>query len=221
MEDIKNWLEQYRRAVEAAFGERICFLGLQGSRARGEAGPDSDIDVVLVLDRLAPEDLARYRQAVAALPDRALLCGFLSGREELLHWSKGELFQFYHDTTALIGSLEDLRPLAESSAAAGEAVLNGACALYHACIHNALHGRSEEMLKELFKTAAFTLRAKHFLETGTYIPTRAELLPVLHGMDLAVLEAGETLRQGGEVDLDALSALLLEWSGALLRRSCR
>ena len=77
------------------------------------------------------------------------------------------------------------------------------------------------MLKELFKTAAFTLRAKHFLETGTYIPTRAELLPVLHGMDLAVLEAGETLRQGGEVDLDALSALLLEWSGALLRRSCR
>ena len=84
MEDIKNWLEQYRRTVEAAFGERICFLGLQGSRARGEAGPDSDIDVVLVLDRLAPEDLARYRQAVAALPDRALLCGFLSGREELL-----------------------------------------------------------------------------------------------------------------------------------------
>ena len=65
MEDIKNWLEQYRRTVEAAFGERICFLGLQGSRARGEAGPDSDIDVVLVLDRLAPEDLAGISATVS------------------------------------------------------------------------------------------------------------------------------------------------------------
>jgi uncharacterized protein len=42
-------LTQFRRALDAAFGERIERVMLFGSRARGEAGEDSDYDVAIFL----------------------------------------------------------------------------------------------------------------------------------------------------------------------------
>ena len=42
MMEIENWMKQYCGAVRAAFGDRVRYIGLQGSRGRGEAGPDSD-----------------------------------------------------------------------------------------------------------------------------------------------------------------------------------
>lgn len=45
-------LARYRSAVEAAFGARIERVVLFGSRARGEARPDSDYDVALFLTDL-------------------------------------------------------------------------------------------------------------------------------------------------------------------------
>ena len=86
-------------------------MGLQGSRARGEAGAESDIDTVLILDELSASDLARLRQAVAELPERDKLCGFVSGKEELRSWERSELFQFYNDTRPIFGSLDFLLPL--------------------------------------------------------------------------------------------------------------
>ena len=38
MEDIKNWLEQYRRTVEAAFGERILLFGAAGQPGQRRSG---------------------------------------------------------------------------------------------------------------------------------------------------------------------------------------
>ena len=84
--ELNPWLEQFTAAVSRAFPDRVVCIGLQGSRGRGEAGPESDIDMVVILDRLEYGDLARYREAVAQLPHRELLCGFVSGREELLAW---------------------------------------------------------------------------------------------------------------------------------------
>ena len=46
MLDIESWLSLWSRAVLDEFGDRVRFLGIQGSRARGEAREDSDIDVV-------------------------------------------------------------------------------------------------------------------------------------------------------------------------------
>lgn len=42
MTDINSWMHGYIRAVEAAFGERVAFIGLQGSYARGTATQDSE-----------------------------------------------------------------------------------------------------------------------------------------------------------------------------------
>ena len=95
---IDRWMEEYRRAAEERFGERIWFMGLQGSYGRGEATEESDIDVVLILDRLDTSDLQEYSRMLDALPERNRICGFVSGREELLAWEPSDLFQFCHDT---------------------------------------------------------------------------------------------------------------------------
>ena len=59
MFDLQHWLDEYVSAVDAAFGARIEFIGLQGSYARGEQHEGSDIDVVLLLDKLTVESTAR------------------------------------------------------------------------------------------------------------------------------------------------------------------
>jgi predicted nucleotidyltransferase len=45
-------LGEFRRLLCEHFGPRLVDLLLFGSQARGEAGPDSDIDVAVVLDRI-------------------------------------------------------------------------------------------------------------------------------------------------------------------------
>ena len=108
--DMDRWLAGYQAMALDLFGGRVRFIGLQGSRARGEAGPDSDIDVVLVLDRLEPADLTAYRRGLDGLPRRELVCGFFSGAEELRRWDRGDRFQFWYDTAPVLGRLEDLFP---------------------------------------------------------------------------------------------------------------
>ena len=83
MLNIESWLPLWSRAVLERFGGRVLFLGLQGSRARGEAREDSDIDTVLVLCWL---DTGIFPTSRAALPEagRALLA---AGPEELFAWA--------------------------------------------------------------------------------------------------------------------------------------
>ena len=46
-----------RERLMETFGDRIMFIGLQGSRARGEATENSDVDAVVILDRVSYEDV--------------------------------------------------------------------------------------------------------------------------------------------------------------------
>ncbi len=48
-EDLKPILADIRGGYEALYGDRLADLVLFGSRARGEAEPDSDIDVLVAL----------------------------------------------------------------------------------------------------------------------------------------------------------------------------
>lgn len=103
---------QYCAAVDATFGDRVHFIGLQGSRGRGDHTPTSDIDVVLILDDVTTADLDTYRTVLDRLPHRELTCGFFSGRAEIEHWPAYDLFQFVHDTTPYRGVTARSRPVA-------------------------------------------------------------------------------------------------------------
>ena len=211
MLDIKIWMAAYVQAVRAAFGDRVRYIGLQGSRGRGEASDASDIDVVCILDTCSLRDLEAYRAAVADLPDRDKLCGFVSGTAELAAWDGADLFQFRHDTTDWYGRLAGLLP-PENEEDARRALHTGACGLYHLCCHNFLHGRSREAVAEAYKSAVFLLQAKTYLEQGVYCRRRAELARCLTGPDLALLQTAQALKAGeSQEDLTALSDQLFTW----------
>ena len=105
MTDHRAWAKMLAEKALARFGARVWFMGLQGSVRRGATTESSDIDFVLILDRLDTADLSAYRELVRSMPDSEKACGFVSGRKELLAWPRADLFQFYHDTEALYGSL--------------------------------------------------------------------------------------------------------------------
>ncbi len=48
---VRAALAELAAALRARFGERLTVLRLFGSRARGEADAESDVDVAVVLDR--------------------------------------------------------------------------------------------------------------------------------------------------------------------------
>lgn len=213
--DVTAWLALFKARLLETFPDRVIFLGLQGSRSRGEATPDSDIDVVTVLDRLDPEDIRRYRAMLDTLPERALICGFLGGLSELRRWEPSDLFQFCHDTTPVIGTLEPLLAAIAPEDVA-RAVRIGACNIYHGCVHTLCHGRSDETLRGLYKSACFTLQALHFLRTGDYARQKNELLPKLAGMDAQVLEIAMRLRAGEPVEFEPMAELLFQWAQGII-----
>lgn len=179
---ISEWMNLFIGRMKETFPDRIIFLGLQGSYGRGEAKESSDIDVVVILDQLTYSDLCLYRDAVKDLPAREKLCGFVSGREELSHWEKSDLFQFYYDTKAVIGSLDEIiPPITEEDVV--RAIKIGAGNLYHMACHNAIHDRSAEILEALYKSAFFTMQAKHFYYTGTYLSQKQALIPFLSSVE--------------------------------------
>jgi predicted nucleotidyltransferase len=51
--DIDVWKDLFVRSLQERFGDRVWFVGLQGSYGRGEATEKSDIDMVVILDELS------------------------------------------------------------------------------------------------------------------------------------------------------------------------
>ena len=212
---LDDFLKQYRAELEQTFGDRVWFLGLQGSYGRGEAGEQSDLDLVLILDRLDTADIACYNAMLDRLPHRQLMCGFLSGRRELLNWEPSDLFQFYHDTTPLVGSLDALIPLLDRDAL-DRAIKIGACGIYHGCVHNMLYDKSEEILQGLYKSSAFVLQAVAYRATGRYIARQSQLTQVLADTDRGILETALALKQGKAVDFLPMSEALFAWAQNLI-----
>ena len=212
MIDIEVWTRQLLHKAEEAFGKRLWFVGLHGSYARGEATEKSDIDIVVILDDLSFSDIQNYNSILEGMPHRELACGFLSGKKELLNWEPSDLFQFYYDTVPLLGSLDELLGLLDVSVI-DRAIKIGACNVYHGCIHNMLYEKNDEILRGLYKSAAFVAQARAFKLTGRYIKKRDELLELPDG---EIVKISSDLKNGGQVDFDEMSKKLFEWSKSLI-----
>ena len=187
---------------------------MQGSYARGEATDASDIDVVVILDDLHINDLKTYRDMLDSLPNRELVCGFISGKAELLNWEASDLFQFYYDTTPIKGTLDFLLEKIDKQAVK-RAIRIGACNIYHACVHNYVHEKSDDILRALYKSAVFVIQAVMFYETGKYIKTRSELQGAITPPS-AVLATALNLKNGTDVKFEEMSELLINWAKACI-----
>ena len=211
MVDINSWLEEFLQKLNETFKSRVWFVGLQGSYGRGEATETSDIDVVVILNEFTVADIQAYNQLLDTLPHRELICGFVSGKDEILNWEPADLFQFYHDTTPIKGSLDELLPKIDS-VAVDRAIKIGACNIYHGCVHNMLHTKNDDILKGLYKAASFVVQAIVFKQTGDYIKHQNQLLQAALLEEKVVIETFLKYKNGETVDFNSASEILFEWS---------
>ena len=211
MIDITAWMNDFLLKLNKIFANRVWFVGLQGSYGRGEATETSDIDIVVILDELSAMDIQTYNTLLDTLPRRELICGFLSGKDEILNWESSDLFQFCHDTTPIKGSLDDVMAVVDESAV-NRAFKIGACNIFHGCVHNMLHEKSEDILRGLYKSASFVVQAISFKQTGNYISHQKELLKVVSSDERVIVETFLKLKNGGAVDFNLMSEILFAWS---------
>ena len=204
-----DWMSLLKDRLLESFGDRVVFIGLQGSRARGEAGDESDIDAVVILDTLSVRDLGTYRGILDRMPHRELACGFVSGMDEIARWDPADLFQFRMDTVPILGDLGSILPPMDPDDSRRAAVA-GACSIYHACVHNYVHERSPEILDALYKQARFVLRAKHYSETGVFMRALPDIVSDTEGRD-------REIAIGPEGDFDSRSEALIGWSSDIIR----
>ena len=211
MIEITAWTNMFLKALNEYFGDRVWFVGLQGSCARGEATENSDIDMVVILDELSSSDVATYNTMLDTLPHGELICGFLSGKNEILNWEPSDLFQFYYDTKSIKGSLDELLPLIDDTAVT-QAIKIGVCNIYHGCVHNMLYEKSEEILIGLYKSASFAIQAIAFKQTGKYISHQKDLLEIVSPDERVIVETFLKLKNGGAVSFNTMSENLFNWA---------
>ena len=211
MIDITIWMPKFLQALNETFGNRVWFVGLQGSYGRGEATETSDIDVVVILDELSAMDIHTYNTMLDVLPHRELICGFLSGKDEILNWESSDLFQFCYDTTPIKGSFDEVLAVVDKSAV-NRAIKLGACNIFHGCVHNMLYEKNEDILRGLYKSASFVVQAIAFKQTGNYISHQKDLLQVVSSDERSIVETFLNLKIGGTVDFNSMSETLFAWS---------
>ena len=211
MIDITAWTKNFLQTLNETFANRVWFVGLQGSYGRDEATETSDIDIVVILDELSAMDIQTYHNMLDTMSHRELICGFLSGKKEIMNWEPSDLFQFCHDTTPIKGSLDEVMAVIDESAV-DRAIKIGVCNIYHGCIHNMLHEKREDILQGLYKSASFVVQAIAFKQTGNYISHQKDLLQVVSSNEQVIVETFMNLKNGGTVDFNLMSETLFAWS---------
>lgn len=208
MFDLSAYLQNLTSCCQTAFGERLLYIGLQGSYLRGEAHEGSDIDIMLVLDSLSVADMDEYRAILQKIGCFDKSCGFICGRRELARWNPLEVCQLLHTTKDIFGELAPLLPPA-SRADEINCVKLSLGNLYHEICHRYIHAgrkRSAEMLPAVEKSLFFLIQNLHYLESGRFSVTKAELKELVSSDDREILE----ISMLGD-DFDFAMARLFSW----------
>ena len=213
-EQMQAWSQNFARKMQELFPSRVAFVGIQGSHRRGEATAHSDIEMVVILDELRMEDLKKYRDFVMTMEEREAMCGFVSGKNELANWPRGDLFQFYHDTEAIEGDLLSIISLPTREDAA-QALQAGAANLYHAACHCYLFEQGKaQTLAALYKGVLFLLQAWLFAEREIYCSNAQALGEELLGEEAALFqgwqERGAIAQESGAA-LEQRFSRLISW----------
>ena len=223
MFSAEKYVSSLLSILKKDFGERLLYVGLQGSYLRGEATEDSDIDIMVVIDNLSPADMLAYRRAIESLEGCEKSCGFICGGDEMRNWNPLEICHLLHTTKDYYSSLSKLVP-AYTDKDVRAFVKMSVGNLYHEICHRFIHAPREKSVSKLpmsHKGVFFILQNLHYLESGEFIGTKKELLDALSGMDKEVLETALAYGRGENVDFDKAFELLFAWCKDALVRTAR
>ena len=217
MFDLDSYLKDLISNCRTAFGDRLLYVGLQGSYLRGEAHENSDIDVMLILDRFCVQDMDRYREILKRIGFYERSCGFICGRDELLRWTPLEVCQLHHTTKDLLGALTDYLPSATWEDEVNYVKLSLGN-LYHELCHRYVHADREKNAAKFRGTSKyllFLIQNLHYLESGRFVLTKKELKEDVSEEDRRVLELAE-LPDG--FDFDQAFSVLFAWCQSVFSR---
>jgi predicted nucleotidyltransferase len=206
-----------------ALGDELRALLWHGSFARGEAKPDSDHDLIIVLKRIDDDLLLRLRDVFRG---RANWSTFVQSEEEVRQFPPDGRVQFHFGLVPLYGDFE-LPPwtreniLADLRSLARNIRFEGRYRLLHRGPEFAeedqnyrrfVRAHSLRMLRDAVKLAVLALKAREVLHGRSYPVTRAEIRARLTDPDeLAVLDIVERwsdLRPKYEADITPLALQL-------------
>ena len=211
--DIQVYLSRLIGGLTHTFGDRLLYVGLQGSYLRGEATETSDIDVMVIFDEIDASTLDTYRELLISVGDYDRSCGFVCGREDMAAWNTPEVCHLLHTTRDLYGRLADFVP-AYTREDVIQYVKVSVGNLYHELCHRYIHASRETNQSHLpmtCKAVFFILQNVHYLKTGSFVATKKELLETLEGEDREILSLSMRLAEGESLDFDATLAHLLRW----------
>ena len=190
-------------ALIAALGEDLRALLWHGSFARGEAGPESDHDLIIILKRIDDLLLLRMQEVFRGRPNWST---FVQSEAELNQFPADGRFQFHFGFQNLYGDFEPPPWTRENILAELRALSRG---IRFECRYRILHKSAGEvaddaatrrferhrdlrMLHYAAKWAVLAMKARELLTSGTYPETRAELRARLkHADDAAVVDLVE------------------------------
>ena len=210
MFDLDKYLADLILNCRLAFGERLLYMGLQGSWLRGEAHEDSDIDVMVILDRFSVRDMDTYRGILKEIGFYERSCGFICGKDEMKRWSPLEVCQLLQTTKDLLGVLTDYLPPATREDEINYVKLSLEN-LYHELCHRYIHAdrdKNTAKFRGTCKSVFYLIQNLHFLERGCFILRKKELKEAVEEEDRDILELAD-LPNG--YDFDQAFSSLFAW----------
>ena len=217
MFDLDKYLADMIMNCRSAFGERLLYVGLQGSSLRGEAHENSDIDVMVILDRFSVRDMDTYRGILKEIGSYEKSCGFICGKDEMKRWNPLEVCQLRHTTKDLVGVLSDYLPPATREDEINYVNLSLGN-LYHELCHRYIHEDREKnaaKLRSTCKGVFFLIQNMHFLESSHFILTKTGLKEAVSSEDRRVLELEEL---PDVYDFDPAFSSLFAWCQSAFAR---
>ena len=213
MINAESYILDLVELLKMQFGSRLLYVGLQGSYLREEATENSDIDIMVIIDDLCIDDLAQYRRIIQTLPSCDKSCGFICSKRDIEKWNPLEICHLVHTTGDYYGVLSDL-----VSNYTKEDIQNfikiSVNSLYHEICHRYIHAQDNTNIVKLtgsYKSVFFILQNLYYLNCGSFISTKDELISVLDGLDQKILIRSVELSRGADHDFDDSFALLFNW----------
>ncbi|MBQ8129961.1 MAG: nucleotidyltransferase domain-containing protein [Clostridia bacterium] len=217
MFDLDKYLADLIMNCRPAFGERLLYMGLQGSWLRGEAHENSDIDIMVILDGFSVRDMDTYRGILKGIGFYERSCGFICGKDEMKRWNPLEVCQLRQTTKDLVGVLTDYLPPATREDEINYVKLSLGN-LYHELCHRYIHAdrdKNTASFRGTCKSVFYLIQNLHFLESGHFILGRKDLKEAVTEEDRIILELA-ALPDG--CDFDQAFSFLFAWCQSAFAR---
>ncbi len=194
---IDEYIGNLTDKLKDVFGERLIYVGLQGSYLRGEANEESDIDIMAVIASLSAADLNTYREALISVGDFNKSCGFICSKTDLEHWNPLEVCHLLHTTKDHFGKLKSLVPTytAEDERNYIKLSINN---LYHEICHRYIHsdiGYNISKLPITCKSVFYIMQHLYYIKSGSFIQTKQQLLENSDDEDRNILQLSISLQK--------------------------